>query len=590
MGGNNGLKEAVSRAALREMAQVSANLSATVPESTSTDARPEQEAAERVKSGAVDTALTTGDLSLGAARAAYLRTKTMREKTLERKTAGPTDGGTREKEKPAALRDKPQTGQSIRLSTEAQRKDRVRRLLFAQKAVERQAERKSLQNTAGTAMSAPPSRLAHWQREGKRLAFQQAAMWRGQSGQNRAARGRVLPRPALRPHSFQTMRTRMQSAVGRVLNRLAAALAKTARAAVRTLAAWIGAGGIALLLVMVAGAAAAIISSPMGILFADETGDPNAIPIASIVQETNTAFGQAINEIVAAHPECDEVDIQYHYETGRTWQSYWPEVLAVFAVQTNLGEDGNVVVIDAANAQKIKDTFWAMHTITAEVETIEIEPETDEDEAGESGETDESGDSENPAPAPRYRYILHISVSGKTADEMAGRCHFTADQRDILHQLLSDEMRPMLLALCGGVPGDMLPGGGAAAGSLQWPLPGYTTISCGFGEPDAISGQPHKGIDIPAPEGTPILAAHSGTELISGWNDSYGNQVLLDSGTGISTRYTHMIRTAVSAGETVTTGQVIGYVGNTGDSTGDHLHFEVILAGVFTDPLRFNDF
>lgn len=145
MGGNNGLKEAVSRAALREMAQVSANLSATVPESTSTDARPEQEAAERVKSGAVDTALTTGDLSLGAARAAYLRTKTMREKTLERKTAGPTDGGTREKEKPAALRDKPQTGQSIRLSTEAQRKDRVRRLLFAQKAVERQAERKSLQ-------------------------------------------------------------------------------------------------------------------------------------------------------------------------------------------------------------------------------------------------------------------------------------------------------------------------------------------------------------------------------------------------------------------------------------------------------------
>lgn len=452
MGGNNGLKGAVSRAALREAAQVSANLSATVPESASTDAKPEQEAAECVKSGAVDTALTTGDLSLGAARAAYLRTKTMREKTLERKTAGPTDDGTREKEKPAALRDKSPVEQSIRLPTETQRKDRVRRQLFAQRAVERQAERKSLQNTAGTAMSAPPSRLAHWQREGKRLAFQQAAMWRGQSGQNRAARGRVLPRPALRPHSFQTMRTRMQSAVGRVLNRLAAALAKTARAAVRTLAAWIGAGGIALLLVMVAGAAAAIISSPMGILFADETGDPNAIPIASIVQETNTAFGQAINEIVAAHPECDEVDIQYHYETGRTWQSYWPEVLAVFAVQTNLGEDGNVVVIDAANAQKIK------------------------------------------------------------------------------------------------------------------------------------------GIDIPAPEGTPILAAHSGTVLISGWNDSYGNQVLLDSGTGISTRYTHMIRTAVSAGETVTTGQVIGYVGNTGDSTGDHLHFEVILAGVFTDPLRFNDF
>lgn len=576
---NNGLKGAMSRAALREMAQVSADLSTVSQETVPTGARPEQTAAERVKSGAVDTALTTGDLSHGAARAAYLRTKAMREKTLDRKTAGPTDGGTREKEKPAALRDKSPTEQSIRLSTETQRKDRMRRQLFAQRAVERQAERKSLQNTAEAAMPAPPSRLAHWQQEGKRLAFQQAAMWRGQSGQNRAVSGRLLPRPALRPHSLQTVRTRMQSAAGRVLNRLAAALAKTARAAVRTLAVWIGMGGVVLLLVMVAGAAAAIIGSPMGILFADETGDPNAIPIASIVQETNAAFGQAINEIVAAHPECDEVDLQYHYEAGRTWQSFWPEVLAVFAVQANLGEDGNVVVIDAANAQKIKDTFWAMHEIASEVETVEIEPEPEEEPEG-NDENNESGGGETAAPAPRYRYILHISVSGKTADEMADNHYFTADQRDILRQLLSDEMRPMLLALCGiGAAGGELPGGGAAAGTLQWPLPGYTTISCGFDEPDAIHGQPHKGIDIPAPEGTPILAAHDGTVLVSGWNDSYGNQVLLDNGAGLATRYAHMSEAAVTAGEAVTAGQVIGYVGSTGESTGSHLHFEVIIDG-----------
>lgn len=585
MGGNNGLKEAVSRAALREMAQVSANLSATVPESASTDARPEQEAAERVKSGAVDTALTTGDLSLGAARAAYLRTKTMREKTLERKTAGPTDGGTREKEKPAALRDKPQTGQSIRLSTEAQRKDRVRRLLFAQKAVERQAERESLRNTAEAMLPDSTSRLDHWQQEGKRQVFRQAAMWRGQPARARAAGKRPLPRPTLQRHGIRAMRTRMQSAAGRTLNRLAAALAKTARAAVRTLTAGIGAGGIVLLLVMVAGAAAAIIGSPMGILFADETGDPNAIPIASIVQETNTAFGQAINEIVAAHPECDEVDIQYRYEVGRTWQSYWPEVLAVFAVQANLGEDGNVVVIDAASAQKIKDTFWAMHEIASNVETVEIEPEPEEEPEG-NDENNESGGGETAAPAPRYRYILHISVSGKTADEMADSRRFTADQRDILRQLLSGEMRPMLLALCGtGAAGGELPGGGAAAGTLQWPLPGYTTISCGFGEPDAIHGEPHKGIDIPAPEGTPILAAHDGTVLISGWNDSYGNQVLLDNGAGLSTRYAHMTEAAVSAGEVITAGQVIGYVGSTGNSTGSHLHFEIWVNGMRTNAL-----
>lgn len=579
MGGDNSLKGAVSRAALREVAQVSANLSATVPEIASTDARPEQEAAERVKSGAVDTALTTGDLSLGAARAAYLRTKTMREKTLERKTAGPTDGGTREKEKPAALRDKSPAEQSIRLPTETQRKDRVRRQLFSQRAVERQAERESLRNTAEAMLPDLSPRHAYWQQETKRWIFRQAAMWRGQPARAGAAGSHPLPRPAPKTSGFQAMRTRMQSATGRTLNRLAAVLAKTGRAAVRTLAAWIGAGGVVLLLVMVTGAAAAIIGSPMGILFADETGDLSAIPIASIVQETNAAFGQAINGIVAAHPECDEVDLQYHYEAGRTWQSFWPEALAVFAVQANLGEDGNVVVIDAANAQKIKDTFWAMHEITSNVETVEVEPEPKE-KPDENDGNNESGGGEAAAPAPRYRYILHISVSGKTADEMADHHLFTADQRDILHQLLSDEMRPMLLALCGtGAAGGELPGGGAAAGTLQWPLPGYTTISCGFGEPDAIHGQPHKGIDIPVPEGTPILAAHDGTVLVSGWNDSYGNQILLDNGAGLATRYAHMSQTTVNAGENVTAGQVIGYVGSTGESTGSHLHFEVIIDG-----------
>ena len=95
----------------------------------------------------------------------------------------------------------------------------------------------------------------------------------------------------------------------------------------------------------------------------------------------------------------------------------------------------------------------------------------------------------------------------------------------------------------------------------------------------------HLGTGILAPEGTHILAAHSGTVLVSGWNDSYGNQVLLDNGASLSTRYVHMTQTAVTAGEAVTAGQVIGYVGNTGDSTGNHLHFEVLHGGVWVDPL-----
>ena len=360
-----------------------------------------------------------------------------------------------------------------------------------------------------------------------------------------------------------------QAALGRVRTllqaawlRLKAVLARTIRRAAGSLMALLGAGGVVLLLAMVIGTAAAVIGSPMGILFADESGDPNSIPIAEIVADTNADFGAAINDIVSAHPECSETTITYDYEDGHTWASYWPEVLAVFAVHTNLNADSDVVVINAAQKQRIQDTFWAMHEITYEVEEVDTTPEPTEDD---------------PDPEPVTEYILHITVSSKSVDALADLYRFTQDQRDILHQLLSEEMRPSLLALCGGIA--------VADGELCWPLPGHTYISCHFGEVDAFGNAGHRGTDIPAPEGTPILAAHSGTVLVSGWNDSYGNQVLLDNGTGLSTRYAHMTQTAVTAGEAVTAGQVIGYVGSTGDSTGFHLHFEAMQNGVRVNPM-----
>ena len=361
-----------------------------------------------------------------------------------------------------------------------------------------------------------------------------------------------------------------QAALGRIRTllqaawlRLKAILTRTIRRAAGSLLALLGAGGVVLLLAMVIGAAAAVIGSPMGILFADESGDPNSIPIAEIVADTNADFGAAINDIVSAHPECNETTITYDYEDGHTWASYWPEVLAIFAVHTNLNSDSDVVVINAAQMQRIQDTFWAMHEITYEVEEVDTTPEPTEDD---------------PDPEQQTDYILHITVSSKTVDELAELYNFTQDQKDILHQLLSEEMRPSLLALCGGIA--------VADGALCWPLPGHTYISCHFGEVDAFGNAGHRGTDIPAPEGTPILAAHSGTVLVSGWNDSYGNQVLLDNGAGLSTRYAHMTQTAVTAGEAVTAGKIIGYVGSTGDSTGNHLHFEVMQNGVRMNPLE----
>lgn len=103
-------------------------------------------------------------------------------------------------------------------------------------------------------------------------------------------------------------------------------------------------------------------------------------------------------------------------------------------------------------------------------------------------------------------------------------------------------------------------------------------------------GNGHGGVDVGAPAGTPIYAAAEGTVRISGWHDhpySYGNYVVIDHGGGMSTIYAHMSSRACSAGDYVQQGDVIGYVGNTGYSKGNHLHFEVRVNGGRTNPMSY---
>lgn len=103
-------------------------------------------------------------------------------------------------------------------------------------------------------------------------------------------------------------------------------------------------------------------------------------------------------------------------------------------------------------------------------------------------------------------------------------------------------------------------------------------------------GGGHGGVDVGAPAGTPIYAAAEGTVRISGWHDhrySYGNYVVIDHGGGMSTIYGHMSSRACSAGDYVQQGDVIGYVGNTGYSFGNHLHFEVRVNGGRTNPMGY---
>ncbi len=121
-------------------------------------------------------------------------------------------------------------------------------------------------------------------------------------------------------------------------------------------------------------------------------------------------------------------------------------------------------------------------------------------------------------------------------------------------------------------------GTGVGTGDFIWPVSGYTRISSPYGwRNHPISGKRsfHGGVDIPAPGGTNLLASKAGTVVISKYNSSYGNYVVIAHYDGTKTLYAHMRSAAVSAGNTVDQGQVIGYVGTTGSSTGNHLHFEI---------------
>jgi murein DD-endopeptidase MepM/ murein hydrolase activator NlpD len=172
------------------------------------------------------------------------------------------------------------------------------------------------------------------------------------------------------------------------------------------------------------------------------------------------------------------------------------------------------------------------------------------------------------------------------ASARAGKAQLLANTQASRHEIedhvdsLEREQAAVLARLRGGsgVAGPIRQG----SGQLIWPANG--SISSGFGW---RCGRLHAGIDIPLPEGTGLRAADSGTVAIAGWVGGYGNYTCIQHGGSLSTCYGHQSSISVSVGQSVSQGQVIGYSGNTGHSTGPHLHFEVRINGSPVDPLGY---
>jgi murein DD-endopeptidase MepM/ murein hydrolase activator NlpD len=121
-----------------------------------------------------------------------------------------------------------------------------------------------------------------------------------------------------------------------------------------------------------------------------------------------------------------------------------------------------------------------------------------------------------------------------------------------------------------------------------WPAAGWVTSGFGVRD-DPYTGERvmHLGVDVSAREGTHVVAPASGVVVYEGQRGAYGNMVAIDHGNGLVTHYAHLSRTLVTVGDQVKRGQHIGNVGNTGRSTGPHLHYEVRAGGVPVNPKRF---
>ncbi|MDF2950086.1 MAG: peptidoglycan DD-metalloendopeptidase family protein [Sedimentibacter sp.] len=129
-----------------------------------------------------------------------------------------------------------------------------------------------------------------------------------------------------------------------------------------------------------------------------------------------------------------------------------------------------------------------------------------------------------------------------------------------------------------------------AGGEMTWPVPGQYRVTSNFGgRADPITGawSSHGGTDIAAPYASTIVSANDGVVIFAGWHYSYGNYVIVDHGGGIATLYGHCSKLLVGKGQAVSRGEQIALVGSTGYSTGNHLHFEVRINGVRTQPMDY---
>lgn len=369
--------------------------------------------------------------------------------------------------------------------------------------------------------------------------------------------------------------------------RVTIAAVKATIAAVKGLIAAIAAGGwVAVVIILLICLIALIVGSCFGLFFgSDSTGTGTSVTQA--VTTLNGEFQAHIQEIEDSN---SHNRVEFTSNDG-VLSINWEDVLAVFSAKVTGAEDGTQVAsLDDTQVQQMRDIMWEMNAVSSSTRTESHEVEVTE--------VDEDG-KETTRTETVTETILEISLTHKTAEEMAQQYNFNARQNEYLALMSETENQNLWAELLGGFNS----GGGQimnpntdweGTGIFQWPLPQSYTITSWFGyREDPFTGEIayHSGTDIGAPGGTPILTAADGTVTIANaidtWGGGYGYYIKINHNDTFDTLYAHCSSICVTVGQEVKQGEVIGYVGTTGNSTGNHLHFEVWQNGERTDALGY---
>ncbi|MDG0810353.1 C40 family peptidase [Cohnella rhizosphaerae] len=238
-------------------------------------------------------------------------------------------------------------------------------------------------------------------------------------------------------HSIQWSRAAAQMNL-----RMAKLLIRAIALLVKGLSAMLGISSSVIILLCIIMIVAALLSSPFGIFVADENTEPDTKKLVQIVEEMNAQFAARIASVQQAAGEVDRVEIEYAGSADNTRIDNWPDVLAVYAVKTSTDSAAglDVVTMDRQREELLQSVFWDMNQIDSHMETLEFTR---------TAAVEQSDGSVEVQPVKEEERVLQLLISARTAEQQAAIYSFSTEQVDLMNELLSEEFRPMMMAILG---------------------------------------------------------------------------------------------------------------------------------------------